>query len=129
MKGRGNMKLKRLLALAAALTMCLTLCACGEEKKELTQTEIEEVAAEYGDAIVLAKDSLEETFKQVEGFAVEQCYTAVLTDKEYHMAISFTYTYDGGEGEYGYECEKDGEEWKIVRQGRDISVYSLLGEQ
>ena len=122
------MKIKRALALVLALVLCAALCAC-QKKQELTQAEIEEVAADYGNASVLAKDALEETFAEVEGFQVDQCFTAVLTDKDNHMAVSFTFTYDGGEGEYGYECEKVDGEWKIVRQGRDISVQSLLGEQ
>ena len=122
------MKIKRALALVLALVLCAALCAC-QKKQELTQAEIEEVAADYGNAIVLAKDALEETFAEVEGFQVDQCFTAVLTDKDNHMAVSFTFTYDGGEGEYGYECETVDGEWKIVRQGRDISVQSLLGEQ
>ncbi|MGN1250135.1 MAG: hypothetical protein ACI4XW_08625 [Candidatus Spyradocola sp.] len=124
------MKIRRVLALTAALVLCVTLCACQAQKKqELTQAEIEEVAADYGNAIVLANEALEETFANVEGFKVDQCYTAVLTDKDFHIAISFTFTYDGGEGEYGFECEKADGEWKIVRQGRDISVQSLLGAQ
>ena len=122
------MRIKRILALVTALVLSLTLCAC-QKKQELTQAEIEEVAAEYGNAIVLANETLEETFATVEGFQVDQCYTAVLTDKDYHIAVSFTFTYDGGEGEYGFECEKVDGEWKIVRQGRDISVQSLLGAQ
>ena len=122
------MRIRRVLALVMALALCVTLCAC-QKKQELTQAETEEVAADYGNAIVLAKDALEETFAEVEGFQVDQCYTAVLTDRDFHIAVSFTFTYDGGEGEYGFECEKVDGEWKIVRQGRDISVYSLLGAQ
>ena len=122
------MRIRRVLALVMALALCVTLCAC-QKKQELTQAEIEEVAADYGNAIVLAKDALEETFAEVEGFKVDQCYTAVLTDKDFHIAVSFTFTYDGGEGEYGFECEKVDGEWKIARQGRDISVYNMLGEQ
>lgn len=122
------MRIKRILALVTALVLSLTLCAC-QKKQEMTQAEIEEVAAEYGNAIVLANETLEETFAKVEGFQVDQCYTAVLTDKDYHIAVSFTFTYDGGEGEYGFECEKVDGEWKIVRQGRDISVQGLLGAQ
>lgn len=122
------MRIRRVLALVMALALCVTLCAC-QKKQELTQAEIEEVAADYGNAIVLAKDALEETFAEVEGFQVDQCYTAVLTDRDFHIAVSFTFTYDGGEGEYGFECEKVDGEWKIVRQGRDISVYNMLGEQ
>ena len=122
------MRIKRILALVTALVLCVTLCAC-QKKQELTQAEIEAVAAEYGNAIVLANETLEETFATVEGFQVDQCYTAVLTDKDYHIAVSFTFTYDGGEGEYGFECEKVDGEWKIVRQGRDISVQGLLGAQ
>ena len=122
------MRIRRVLALVMALALCVTLCAC-QKKQELTQAETEEVAADYGNAIVLAKDALEETFAEVEGFQVDHCYTAVLTDKDFHIAVSFTFTYDGGEGEYGFECEKVDGEWKIVRQGRDISVYSLLGAQ
>ena len=122
------MRIRRVLALVTALALCVTLCAC-QKKQELTQAETEEVAADYGNAIVLAKDALEETFAEVEGFQVDHCYTAVLTDKDFHIAVSFTFTYDGGEGEYGFECEKVDGEWKIVRQGRDISVYNMLGEQ
>ena len=122
------MRIRRVLALVMALALCVTLCAC-QKKQELTQAEIEEVAADYGNAIVLAKDALEETFAEVEGFQVDQCYTAVLTDRDFHIAVSFTFTYDGGEGEYGFECEKVDGEWKIARQGRDISVYNMLGEQ
>ena len=122
------MRIKRILALVTALVLSLTLFAC-QKKQEMTQAEIEEVAAEYGNAIVLANETLEETFATVEGFQVDQCYTAVLTDKDYHIAVSFTFTYDGGEGEYGFECEKVDGEWKIVRQGRDISVQGLLGAQ
>ena len=122
------MRIKRILALVTALVLSLTLCAC-QKKQEMTQAEIEEVAAEYGNAIVLANETLEETFATVEGLTVDQCYTAVLTDKDYHIAVSFTFTYDGGEGEYGFECEKVDGEWKIVRQGRDISVQGLLGAQ
>ena len=122
------MRIRRVLALGMALVLCVTLCAC-QKKQELTQAEIEEVAADYGNAIVLAKESLTETFAKVEGFQVDQCFTAVLTDKDNHMAVSFTFTYYGGEGEYGYECEKVDGEWKIVRQGRDISVQGLLGAQ
>ena len=122
------MRIRRVLALVMALALCVTLCAC-QKKQELTQAETEEVAADYGNAIVLAKDALEETFAEVKGFQVDQCYTAVLTDRDFHIAVSFTFTYDGGEGEYGFECEKVDGEWKIVRQGRDISVYSLLGAQ
>ena len=122
------MRIRRDLALVMALALCVTLCAC-QKKQELTQAEIEEVAADYGNAIVLAKDALEETFAEVKGFQVDQCYTAVLTDRDFHIAVSFTFTYDGGEGEYGFECEKVDGEWKIARQGRDISVYNMLGEQ
>ena len=122
------MRIRRVLALVMALALCVTLCAC-QKKQELTQAEIEEVAADYGNAIVLAKDALEETFAEVEGFQVDQCYTAVLTDRDFHIAVSFTFTYDGGEGEYGFECEKVDGEWRIARQGRDISVYNMLGEQ
>ena len=122
------MRIRRVLALVMALALCVTLCAC-QKKQELTQAEIEEVAADYGNAIVLAKDALEETFAEVKGFQVDQCYTAVLTDRDFHIAVSFTFTYDGGEGEYGFECEKVDGEWKIARQGRDISVYNMLGEQ
>ena len=122
------MRIRRVLALVMALALCVTLCAC-QKKQELTQAETEEVAADYGNAIVLAKDALEETFAEVKGFQVDQCYTAVLTDRDFHIAVSFTFTYDGGEGEYGFECEKVDGEGKIVRQGRDISVQGLLGAQ
>ena len=58
------MRIRRVLALVMALALCVTLCAC-QKKQELTQAEIEEVAADYGNAIVLANAALEATFAQV----------------------------------------------------------------
>ena len=121
------MRIKRILALLLAAALCLSLAGC--QKAEVNEEDVQAIAQEYSKAVVMAKDAFEEKFSGLENLSIENCETLLLPDKDYHIVVVFRYTSDGGDGEYGFECEHDEDgNWVVAQQGENITVENLTGK-
>lgn len=121
------MNMKRVLALLLAALLCLTVSGC--QKNEVSEEDVQTLAQEYAKAVVVAKDAFEEKFNGLENLAISGCETLVLPDASYHIVVVFSYTSDGGDGQYGFECRHDeNNAWVVAQQGENLTAENLTGK-
>ena len=116
--------MKKLIMLFLAAVL---LAGCGEKTSADTATE--EVPANYGVSIEIAKAEFEEIFAEFDGLEITETATMARSDDAGHIVVQITYTSDQGDGVYGFEFRKgEGEEPELLRQGEDVTIDVLMEE-
>ena len=113
------------LLIAALVLSLLTACA----GTPAADSKTEEAAADYGEAVVLAKKEFERATAALEAVEVTETATMARADSTNRLVVQFTYTAANGGGVYGVEIEKTGAgAYEIVRKGADVTIDNLVRE-
>ena len=116
--------MKKLLIFLMLAALLLTSCS---ENRSNTDFASEEVSADYGLVIELAKKEFNTVFKDYGDLEITEISTMVRTNDNDHIVIQFSYTSENGFGTYGIEYRKDSYgNFELIQQGEDITVDSLL---
>ena len=111
--------------LIAALVLSLLMACAGTPAAD---SKTEEAAADYGEAVVLAKEEFERATAALEAVEVTETATMARADSTNRLVVQFTYTAANG-GVYGVEIEKtDAGAYEIVRKGADVTIDNLVRE-
>lgn len=104
------------------LTFCLLFAGCAETgADEIPVTE--EVPADYGEVIQMAKDEFYKLFSEFSGLEITETSTAARTDDGSHIIVEIKYRSENGSGAYGFEYLKDDYgNFELLSQGENVST-------
>ena len=113
------------LCFLPALLAALLLGACSSPDTAGTATE--EVPADYGRVLELAREEFDAVFADFSGLEVLETSTMVRENAEKSIVVQFTYASENGDGVYGFEMQKDGPgEYRVLQQGTNVTIDSLV---
>lgn len=109
------------------LFICLLLAGCSGTNSS-TDTKTEEVSADYGKVIEIAKDEFSSVFSEFDNLEVTETATMVRSNDESHIVIQFKYESGNGSGIYGFEYQKDEYgNYELIQQGEEVTIDNLVG--
>ncbi len=105
---------------------CLLFGGCSQTQGEVDQAS-QEVPADYGQVIELAKAEFEAVFAEFAELKIEQTATMVRADDSNQIVVQFTYSSANGDGVYGFEYRKDQNGTpELLHQGEAVDQEILL---
>lgn len=92
-----------------------------------TETKTEEVSADYGKVIEIAKDEFYSVFSEFDDLEINETTTMARSNDENHVVIQFKYESGNGSGIYGFEYQKDGYgNYELLQQGEEVTIDNLV---
>ncbi|MBQ6876247.1 MAG: hypothetical protein IJN46_08460 [Lachnospiraceae bacterium] len=118
--------MRRITALILALICLLGLCGCNDNTADTT-AEHEDVSADYGKVIDLAKTEFAEIFKEFEDAQIEETTTMTRTDDAKEIVVQIKYSSSNGDGLYGFLFNLDDyANPELMQHGENITIDNLL---
>lgn len=117
--------MKRVIALLLTLIMALALSACANPPD--AKTGENPAAVSYERPQELAREEFETVFGEYEGLEITSMATLSRTDEAANVVIRITYTWDRGNGVYGFAYGKDESgNWELLQQGANVTADDLM---
>lgn len=119
--------MKKVLLLLSLLSVFAS-SACSHSPN--TNFAVAGVTVFYGTPIELAKEEFAAIFAEYEGLEITDTATLSRTDAATNIVVQITYTFDNGDGIYGFEFVKDDHgNWEILQQGADVTIDNLVNPE